>query len=102
MISGILNKALASVPSRVCPIRHRPRLVGDRNAATDPGGGTIPLACILTTRRDEVRERPVSTRLAPLDDPHLINGAYSNGTLSTASKRHEVMAGLLRASPVRW
>ena len=49
-----------------------------------------------------MRERPVSTRRAPLDDPHLINDAYSDSTLSTASKRNEVMAGLLRASPVRW
>ena len=50
---------------------------------------------------DEVvytHERPVSTSYrAPLDDPHLINEAYSDSTLSTASKRNEVMAGLSRA-----
>ena len=42
----------------------------------------------------------VSTRRAPLDDPHLINEAYSDSTLSTASKRNEVMAGLSCAWPV--
>ena len=56
----------------------------------------------LTAWRGEVRARPVSTRRAPLDDPHLINEAYSDSTLSTASKRNEVMAGLLRAAAVRW
>ena len=30
----------------------------------------------LTTWRGEVRERPVSTRRAPLDDPHFIKDAY--------------------------
>ena len=51
--------------------------------------------------RGEVRERPVNTRRAPLDDPHLIKDAYSDSTWSTASKRNEVMAGLSRASTVR-
>ena len=46
-----------------------------------------------------MRERPVSTRRAPLDDPQLINEAYSGGTLSTASKRNKVMAGLCVLRP---
>ena len=50
----------------------------------------------------KVRERPVSMRRAPVDDPHLINEAYLDSTLSTATKRNEVVAGLWRASTVRW
>jgi len=42
--------------------------------------------------RSEVRERRVSTRRAPLDDPHSIKDAYSDSTVSTASKSNEVMA----------
>ncbi len=48
-----------------------------------------------------MRERPTSTRLAPLDDPHSIKDAYSNSTVSAAGKRNEIMAVLSRASPVR-
>jgi len=39
-------------------------------------------------------------RHAPLDEPHLINEAYSHSPSSTASKRNEVMARLSRAWPV--
>ena len=56
----------------------------------------------LTGWRGEVRERRVSTRRVPLDAPHSIKDAYFDPTVSTASKRSEVMAGLSRASAVRW
>ena len=37
-----------------------------------------------------------------LATPHSINEAYSDSSLSTASKRNELVAGLLPASAVRW
>jgi hypothetical protein len=55
----------------------------------------------LATWQGKVRERRISARRAPLDTPQLTSEAYSSGTLSTATKRNEVLAGLLRASPVR-
>jgi len=50
--------------------------------------------------RGKVDERHVSTRRAPLDDPSLSKDSYSHSPLSTASKRNEVLARLLRAWPV--
>ena len=50
-----------------------------------------------------MRERPVSTRRAPLDDRvPFFNKAYSESMVGTASKRKKVMPGLLRAAAVRW
>ena len=47
--------------------------------------------------------RSPSVQGARRSAPHFFNNAaYLNPTLSTASKRNAVMAGLLRASTVRW
>jgi len=43
-------------------------------------------------------ERRVSTRRTPLDDPQFNQRRVLDSTVSTASKRKEVMAGLLRPS----